>query len=213
MILFAPAYDESTWCTFLLASELLPGATQPLLGPDATRSNLHQALARSDDPVVALAHGTADQLKGHHREPVLTVRDARSMSARAVLAYACHTGTQLGHTMSRTGNTWWGYSGAIAAPPEEATESGLITPVFRFLVDSFLHFKSEIPHPEFFTRLKTLCERAVHHFDDLAESGEYVDAGTYLCLLHVWDRLRVWNPGAIRPAYHPNCQSDVGLLG
>lgn len=213
MILFAPAYDEPTRCTFLLAHELVPDATQPLLGADASRAKLHHALASSSDPLVALAHGSADHLRGQDGEPVLTVFDARSISPRAVFAYACHTGTQLGHAMSRTGNTWWGYSGAVAAPPEEATKSGVVTPVFRFLVEGFLHLRDEVPHPEFFARLKALCERATHYLDDRAESGESVDAGTYLCLLHMWDRLRVWNPGASRPAYHPDCRSDVGLLG
>lgn len=213
MILFAPAYDEPTRCTHLLALEFERNATQPLLGAAATRANLHSALADSEDPVVAFAHGSEDHLRGHHGEPVLTVEDARSMSSKAVLAFACHTGTTLGRAMSRSGNAWWGYSGAIAAPPATATESGLIAPVFEFLIESFLRFGGDVPLPEFFDRLKKRCERAAHQFDELFLSGEYVDAGTYLCLLHVWDRLRAWSPGAGQPAYHPRCQSEVALLG
>jgi hypothetical protein len=213
VILFAPAYDEPTRCTHLLALEFERNATQPLLGAAANRANLHGALAYSDDPVVAFAHGSEDHLRGYHGEPVLTVEDARTMSAKAVLAFACHTGTKLGGAMSRTGNAWWGYSGAIAAPPESATESGLIVPVFEFLIEGFLRLRDDVPMPEFFDRLNKRCERASHQFDELFDSGEYVDPGTYLCLLHIWDRLRVWSPGAGRPVYHPRCQSEVALLG
>lgn len=213
MILFAPAYDEPTRCTHLLALQFERDATEPLLGIAANRVNLLRALADSDDPVVAFAHGSEDHLRGHGGQRVLTIQDARSLSTKTVFAYACHTGTKLGGAMARTGNTWWGYSGAVAAPSVEATRTGFIAPVFRHLITSFLEFSDEVPPPAFFEWLKQLCEQAAHQFDELFASGVDVDTDTYLCLLHVWDRLRVWCPGSDGPAHHPRCQSEVALLG
>jgi hypothetical protein len=213
MILFAPEYDEPTRCTFQVARLFLGIATETLLRDEATRSNLHGLLAVSDSPVVAFGHGAMRHLPGQNSEAVLTARDARTLSQKAVLAFACHTGTEFGGIMSRNGNVWWGYTGLITAPPEEATESGLIEPVFALLVDGFLMMRDRVPPEGFFVRLQEVCEEAANGFDELHVAGYDVDVGTYHCLLHVWDRLRVWSAGSAAPAHHPRLQSDIFILG
>lgn len=138
------------------------------------------------------------------------MRDARALSRKAVLAFSCHTGTEFGRVMSRSGNVWWGYTGLITAPPEEATETGLIEPVFAFLVHAFLTMRDEVPPVGFFVRLQEVCDAAANGFDELHMAGLDVDVGTYHCLLHVWDRLRVWNRGSSR-AGSPS-EAAVGYL-
>jgi len=115
--------------------------------------------------------------------------------------------------MSRSGNTWWGYTGLVTAPPEEATESGLIGPVFAFLLDGFLRMRDEVPPAGFFMSLREVCDEAANGFDERYLAGHDVEVQTYQCLLHVWDRLRVWSAGAAEPAHHPNLQSDIFILG
>ncbi len=85
-------------------------------------------------------------------------------------------------------------------------------PVFDYLISSFLALRHEAPEEEFFARLQRLCREAAFEFDDLQSAGEDVGYETYSCLLHVWDRLRVWSTGAQEPHHHPHPQSSIYIL-
>lgn len=149
MILFAPAYDAATRSNHLMALRFEDRASFALLEQDATRVRLLLALQASTDSLVAFTHGTHDGFKGQNGEMALVSTDVPSVGSRRTFVYACHTGTNFGQTMASRGITWWGYTGAIAAPPDDEDEANVVAPVFDCLVTAFLGNRDPASLPEF----------------------------------------------------------------
>lgn len=211
MILFAPAYDESTRATHQMAARFGEMASVELLGEDATRRNLVAAL-QSPAALVAFTHGTRGALRGQHSEEALSAPDAGMVGPRRVLAYACHTGSELGRVMAEQGATWWGYTGAIAAPPDDPAHAGLVAFPFEYLVEESLDEHDASLLPGVLDRLRGVCREAEEALDRLMETGEVVEMQSYQCLFHLWDRLRIWLPGSSVPVHHSQSSPPDLLL-
>ncbi|HEX8208586.1 MAG TPA: hypothetical protein VF584_00270 [Longimicrobium sp.] len=204
MILFAPAYDDATDATCRLAERFADEATVVLLRHNATRTNLLDAVSagEGDDGVLAFSHGTEGTLAAQDSAVALDAHDASLLEGRRVLAYACHTSTGLGEVMARGGVVWWGYTGTILAPPEGSGREQIFGPVFDYLVGSFLSGVDRSGLREVFTKLRALCHHAEKALYVLFDSG-VAGLEDFGCLLHIWNRLRVWLPGSDAPEHHP----------
>jgi hypothetical protein len=203
MILFAPAYDEATEASCRLAERFAGEASVAFFRTSATRLNLLDAVSarEGDDGVIAFSHGTEDTLVAQGSVVALNAHDAALLEGRRVLAYACHTSTGLGGAMAGGGVVWWGYTGTILAPPLGSGREEIFGPLFDYLVSTFLSGVGSSGLREVFTRLRALCRQAEKTLDVLFEAG-VARLEDYGCLLHIWNRLRVWLPGSHAPEHH-----------
>lgn len=207
MILFAPAYDDATDSTCRFAERFVDEASVVLLRDAATRSNLLDAVSagEGDDGVLAFSHGTEATLAAQDSAVALDAHDAAFLQGRRVLAYACHTSTSLGGAMAQGDVVWWGYTGTILAPPGGSGREEVFGPVFDYLVGAFLSGVGRSGLQEVFTSLRALCVQAATALDVLFDAG-VAGLEDYGCLLHIWNRLRVWLPGSDTPEHHPEAR-------
>jgi hypothetical protein len=204
MILFAPAYDDATDATCRLAARFADKASVVLLRHNATRTNLLDAVSagEGDNGLLAFSHGTEDTLAAQDSAVALNAHDAALLDGRKVLAYACHTSTGLGGAMARGGVVWWGYTGTILAPPAGSGREQIFGPVFDHLVGAFLSGVDQLGLREVFTQLRALCRHAEKALFGLFDAG-VAGLEDFGCLLHIWNRLRIWLPGSDAPVHHP----------
>ena len=205
MILFVPGYDPATRANLAVAEHLSSADCRPLLGEDATRAELWLALASPGIPLLAMTHGRRDRLAGQGGEVAVDLEGVRAMEPRAVFAFACHTATELGETAARHGIAWWGYTGAIQAPPDSSSLLPWFVEIFTCIRDSFARADSTEALRAAISRIAVLCHEVEWRVDALLETTPDPDAGpAYFCLLHIWQRLRSWEPGAAAALLHPN---------
>jgi excisionase family DNA binding protein len=153
---------------------------------------------RATEALFSMSHGRPDKLCAHGGDAALTALDAVVMGHRSVYAFACHTASQLGFEMSRNGVTWWGYTGAIQCPDDSAPFRILFVQLFQFIREVFVAASTATQRLAAFEEIARRCEAAQAVVDEHALRDPDLDVwSAYHCLLHVWDRLRIWSPGAI----------------
>ncbi len=204
MIVFVPGYDLATNANLAVARDLISAQDLGLLAEQATRTNLVEALrARVVEALFSMSHGRPDHLCAQGRDAALTALDASAMAPRSVYAFACHTASRLGSEMSRSGVTWWGYTGAIQCPEDAEPFRLLFVELFRFIGEAFVATSTIAERRAVLEEIARRCEEAQGVVDEHALRDPDLDVwAAYHCLLHVWDRLRVWPPGAIQPEAH-----------
>ncbi|MFS8065323.1 MAG: hypothetical protein ACMG6S_03020 [Byssovorax sp.] len=204
MIVFVPGYDAATNANLAVARELVSAQDLGLLGGEATRANLVEALrTRAAEALFSMSHGRPDHLCAQGGDAALTARDAAGTGARSVYAFACHTASRLGAEMSRSGVTWWGYTGAIQCPEDAAPFLVLFVELFRFIGEALVAASTVAQRRAALEEIARRCEDAQGVVDEHAFRDPELDVwAAYHCLLHVWDRLRVWAPGAMEPEAH-----------
>ncbi len=115
--------------------------------------------------------------------------------------------------MARAGAFWWGFTGTITAPDSTATVLPLFVEIFTYILDAFPAAESADSCQEVLSRIAGLCHDAEAKIDDLLDVDTTLDAGSaYLCLLQLWQRLRVWRPGAADPLLHPAAPLPMLLI-
>lgn len=215
MIVFVPAYDPATNANLAVAREVASAEDVTLFAEHATRENLTAALrARATEALFSMSHGRPEHLCAQGGSAALTVQDAAATGRRAVYAFACHTANRLGSEMSRSGITWWGYTGAIQCPEDAACFRFLFVELFRFIREAFVAASTIAERRAALEEIARRCEEAQGVVDDHASRDPDLDVWTaYHCLLHVWDRLRVWPPGASHPQAHDRAQPPSLFFG
>jgi hypothetical protein len=209
MILFVPGYDPATEANLAIAARLL-GQRRVLLRENATREALLRVLESSGEPLFAMSHGRSDKLLAQGGGTALAEVDAPALGSRTVFAFACHTATDLGRSAAQAGATWWGYTGTITAPDASAELQPLLGEIFIYLSAAFATAVSTEARRSVLIQLGEQCHVAESRIDDLLETDPDLDAGTaYLCLLHLWDRLRIWEAGAEAPLQHPEARPPL----
>jgi hypothetical protein len=212
LIFFVPRYDAATEANLSVALNLLPEGAHALLAEVATRAELMAALTAWEEPLFAMTHGRQDRLLAQGGEQALGKDDHALLKGRAIFAYACHSAGELGQVVSSVEGVWWGYTGSIAAP--EATPSclPLFAGIFSYIRDAFPSPYSSRERMDVIGRLADLCHEAELRVDQLGEVDPELDVGSALfCLLHLWQRLRVWEPGAAAPLKHPEAPPPLLL--
>jgi len=204
LIVFVPGYDPATSANLAVAVDLVSAHDLSLLAGRATRENLVAALrTRTADALFAMSHGRPDHLCAQGGDAALTARDTAITGPRPVYAFACHTASRLGSHMSQSGVTWWGYTGAIQCPEDAAPFRLLFVDLFRFIREAFVVATTAVERRTTLDEIARRCEAAQEIVDDHALRDPALDVwAAYHCLLHVWDRLRVWPPGASLPEAH-----------
>lgn len=204
MIVFVPGYDAATNANLAVARDLVLTEDLGLLGDEATRASLLEALrTRTAEALFSMSHGRPDHLCAQGGEAALTARDAAVAGGRSVYAFACHTASRLGSEMSRGGVTWWGYTGAIQCPEDAAPFRVLFVDLFCFIGGAFAAASTGVLRGAVLDEIARRCEEAQGVVDEHALRDPELDVwAAYHCLLHVWDRLRVWAPGATEPEAH-----------
>jgi len=198
MIAFVPAYDEATRANFQAVGSHLPA--NALVGPLAQRQGLLAALHLvPGSPLVIWSHGTHAGPLGHMGQPALNSGDVAALAGRPTYVFACHTGTSFGGTAAHAGWTWWGYTGAVSAPGGTAEELRLMGLAFREVLHFFLTAHANVTQSQQLAELQTIADRFEEQLDALGAAAD-----NYLCLLHLWSRLRVWTAHAAAPISPPN---------
>lgn len=221
MIVFVPAYDPQTRANLHIARRLVPGsghadAPITLFEHAADRVALASLLVINAGPLFAMSHGRQDQLLGNGGQPAISEDDEAVLTllgARAVFAYACHTATRLGRLAAEHGATWWGYTGKLQCPVDQAPFDQLFIGIFQLIADRFWAATSHASRSVLLDELKTLCELAAREIDEVGDA--HPDADTFsaqLCALHVWDRLRIWSTGEEGPEHHPEARPPTLML-
>jgi hypothetical protein len=214
VIIFVPGYDSATRANLAVAEQILPADCQPLLGDLATRLSLFEALGASQSPLFAMTHGRRDALLAQGGEAAFGRQDLTRLAGRAVFAFACHTAGGLGAAAAGDGSVWWGYTGLVSAPPESTPALlPLFAGIFGYICEAFALGGSSEERRSVVLKIAEMCHEGAQHVDDLIETGAGVDAvSAYYSLLHIWDRLRVWEPGQTVPMMHPLAAPPALLL-
>jgi hypothetical protein len=219
VILFVPGYDPQTLSNLVIAQQLAAAdmeALTPLLGTEATRAMLTSAIRNGRGALFAMSHGQQDKLLGQDGEPAIEEIDGELLAHLhhyTVFAYACHTATRLGRTASAHGATWWGYTGRLQCPVHDPPFGELFVELFQLIFDRFWKVADATDRDSLFSDLRARCEAVARAIDDVGDA--YADSDTFsaqLCALHVWDRLRIWLPGAESPEQHPDARPPALLL-
>jgi hypothetical protein len=209
MILFVPAYDPATEANLAIAVRL-DGSHLAMLSEGATRQALLHALKRAGEPLFAMAHGRSDRLLAQEGGTALSKTDAAALGSRPVFAFACYTAADLGRAAAGAGATWWGYTGAITSPDVAGEVLPLLAEIFVYLFGAFAGAGSAAARRAVLIQIKERCHAAESRIDVLLETDPDLDAGTaYLCLLHLWDRLRIWEERAESPLQHPEARPPL----
>jgi hypothetical protein len=204
MIVFVPGYDPATNANLTVARDLLAAEDLALLAGRATHANLVEALrTQATEALFAMSHGHPNFLCAQGGDPALSANDAAVTGRRSVYAFACHTASRLGSTMSQRGVTWWGYTGTIQCPAEAMPFRPLFVALFRFIRETFALATTTAQQRATLDEIARRCEEAQGVVDDHALADPDLDVwSAYHCLLHVWDRLRIWSPDATDPEAH-----------
>jgi hypothetical protein len=204
LIFFIPCYDSATEGNLAVAVQILPDACHALLSDRATRAGLLESLASTGVPLFCMSHGRPDRLLAQGGETALSGVDAPALGLRPVFAFACHTASELGEVTAKKGAFWWGYTGRVTAPDSTEMVLPLFVEIFAYIRDAFPGADSAASCRDVLTRIAELCHEAEARVDDLLGTGDTLDVGSiYLCLLQLWQRLRVWVPGGREPLIHP----------
>jgi hypothetical protein len=213
VILFVPGYDPATRANLAVAERMLAASEHALLAEGATRPHLLLALASRNSPLFVMSHGRHDELAAQGGDPALRRADTPRLGRRPVFAYACHTAGGLGQAAAESGSVWWGYTGAVTAPPGSPPELlSLFGGIFRYVCTAFAAGTSE-ERRSALVRIAELCHEAEEKVDDFLAAGVDLDAGSaYLFLLHLWQRLRICEPGAVDLVMHPDAPPPALFL-
>lgn len=206
MIVFVPAYDGATESNLQIAQRMRLEGCELLFAAEATRTNLIAKLVGSNLPVFAMSHGRPHRLAAQDGEPALELNDAETVGKRFLFVFACFTAGELGRAAAELGATWWGYTGAISAPSDDETAVDALVGIFEMIAERF----AKATNPE---ERSQLIDDIAERCDRLSEAlGDTAPADTYLCLLHLWQRLRVWAPDAAEPERHPLAPPPIILI-
>jgi hypothetical protein len=214
VIFFVPGYDPATRANLAVAERILPAHCYTMLGEGATREELLLSLDALESPLFAMSHGGADTLKAQGGGLAFGLKDVSRLGRRPVFAFACHTAGGLGQVAAESGTVWWGYTGAVSAPPDSSSPLlDRFAWIFAYIRDAFARARSTEEQRTVLLRIAELCHEAEEQIDALLEAGADLDAGSaFFCLLHIWQRLRIWEPGSIRPRMHPEAPPPILLL-
>lgn len=195
MIIFIPSYDEATAANLAVARHFqLPPESILLMEENATRENMLNAYNNNrTNSIFIMSHGGRDRIYcgNSSSNSAIVVSDKDMLNDTYVFAFACHTATFLGKEMSSKGNIWWGYTGAIAAPDAEDEETRLVfAGIFSYIMSQFHQVDDVDSAYTVLNQIKILCDQADLILDE--QCGELGNIGARQCLLHMWDRLRVW---------------------
>ena len=114
MILAVTNYDAATASNFAVCAVLFPLSITSLLGPQAVRTVLQDALAAQPTaPVLLFGHGAADMFIGNDGAGAIRLQDAALFSNRATFAFACSTAAALGPAITQSGGVWVGFKSEI----------------------------------------------------------------------------------------------------
>lgn len=212
MIFFVPGYDPATESNLAVAEQIVHEGSHPLLGSRATRAELVAMLTREAVPLFAMAHGRSDRVLAQGGETALAESDMPVLGKRLVFTYACHTATALGEMAAKNGAVWWGYTGAVTAPDSSAEFLPFFVEIFSYIRDAFPNASSRVELARILGRLAELCWSAEQRMTDLlSENPDLNVVPAYLCLSHIWQRLRVWGPGEGFPLMHPEASIPIFL--
>lgn len=151
----------------------------------------------------AMSHGERDRLLCADGT-ALGADDVALLGDRSVYAYACHTSTALGALVSMHGTIWWGYTGAVSAPVEHPKIVPIFASLFGFIATHLDRACTDAQIDAVIASLHEQCWDAADEIDRLSQQDASIDIlGAYYALHHIWDRLRVWSPGADAPRKHP----------
>lgn len=211
MIIFATCYDSPTCANYSIAVELKCDDCTKLFIKKATQDNLLTELSSCrTKPLFAMGHGKPNKLNDQNRQPAMSDNDVAWFTHRLSFIFACHTATKLGQSIAKAGGIWWGYTGAIDAPPSDSIYLRVFLPIFQYIIANFPRSSSnERSCQIFLEELKTICDNANEELDKLQEEGVNVDTEAYLCVLNLWDRLRIWFPGKSIPVRSPDSKSPL----
>jgi hypothetical protein len=215
MIIFAPGYDPATKANLAVARELVSTEDLALLAEEATRSKLVDTLrANEGRPLFSMSHGRPGHFCAQGGGAALSSDDTSVVGQRAIYSFACHTASRLGYEMCQVGVTWWGYTGTLQAPEAAAGLRGLFVELFRYIREAFVRASSCAERRVVIEEIARRCEVAQGRVDEGALADPDLDVmPAFLCLLHLWDRLRVWPPGAAEPERHERAQPPSLFVG
>jgi hypothetical protein len=206
MIVFVPAYDAPTESNLQIARRMRFDGCELLFEAAATRPNLLEKLVTSELPVFAMSHGRDHRLAAQNGELALELNDASTVGKRILFVFACWTAGELGPAAAQSGATWWGYTGAISAPSHDEATVDVFVGIFEMIADRFA--KASTP-AERLRLIQDVAERCIHSSNAL---GDDAPADAYLCLLHLWQRLRVWVSDSGEPERHPDAPPPIILI-
>jgi hypothetical protein len=192
MIFFIPAYDEATRTNLEVLKPILPREAVSLLAEQAIRAHLWHCLP-NHDLLFVMSHGNSDKIWGHDDKPAVTTEDQSLFENKKIFVFACYTANELGIILKKRQNIYWCYTGAIAAPSQEPHLIAFFRTIFKHIIDHFPNGSDVASIRALIETIKLLCHQMENEFDLLLEAGEDIDIINYTCLLHIWNRLRVYH--------------------
>jgi len=206
VIVFVTAHDEATTSNLGALARRLPA--DALVGDSATSSALVSSLrTRAAARLVAFSHGDHAGLVAQDGTPALPLHKLALVGSRSAFAYACHTGSVFGRRARDHGWIWWGYTGAVCAPGDGDAEREIVGNAMWAVVALFMESSDPDQIGGALDEIRHICEASADELD--GDPG--ASWASYLCVLHLRDRLRVWHPAVPGPLRHPRCSEPILL--
>lgn len=221
MIFFIPSYDEATDANLSIgykvatSNPVAQAAPITLFREAATPEALVEKLKSSRAPLFVMSHGRPDSVmtsrtNKENEEIALSVNHCAFLTEKTVFAFACHTATFLGEVVAQHGGVWFGYTGPISAPDTDSQCYEDFVAIFRFIAISVPLLSTLEEREQFWQKLHQLCEGAKRKVST-RYFGKKTNKifGMLSALFQIWDRLRIWIPGASRPEMHPRATLPI----
>ena len=203
-IFFVTAHDDATNANRVMANYVCKPHDLQLYEISAVRSSLLNALTDgSHSTAFLMSHGKPYGIVGNDNIFAINENDGSTLANFKVFAWACWTGSRLGHYISLQGGIWWGYDCRVTAPDERPKFAKIMAPFFQTAKDNF---GNGIDAHSILTILNQIQSKCIQALNDLDAIDAHLDEdgfSLYSCCNQFWERLSVWMVGMDMPFRHP----------
>lgn len=207
MIVFVPAYDDSTRANLAIAQSIVDDDCLLLFQEKATANILQFVLRNLEDmamPLFVMAHGTGDFFLDNDDLPALSLHQTHLLSGKSAYVFACFTANHFGKIVASENAIYWGYTGAIQSPDSQPETVVLFKTIFQFILQHFSTSKTLVEIQAIFQLLRNRCDEAKGVLFDLSEQNPDFDLlEASICINHIYERLRVRHPDFEQPLLPP----------
>lgn len=144
-------------------------------------------------PLFVMTHDTSYDFFDQNDKIAINNSHHNLFLHRKSFVFACYTANELGRELGKKG-VYWGYTGGIQAPDDTHKKSiEIFASIFKKIIENFSHCEKDEQINEFIHELKNICDNFAYEFDELFENEHFDALDAHRCLIHIWNRLRVWN--------------------
>jgi len=198
-ILFVTSYDEQTNANLLIANNILDGSEVFICEEQANRESFYARFPYLKNAyLMIMSHGDSNLVRDNNKELIISLEDFDKFSDTKFFLWACNTSRELGATISKNNNVWWGYNCPVTAPINDENYKDFYIRIFRLIKSRYVDGIDESTVHQILNEIKSICDEINQQLDNMIENGlmEIQESmSIYSCFRNIWANLVVWlNP-------------------